>query len=79
MDRQSISTEISNMAAKMSPPAAVTGTMIVGIPVDEWIKWGTLLYLACMITHFVWKWWREIKAARQQDAEEAAKKSRKNK
>jgi hypothetical protein len=30
--------------ASLTPPAAVTGISLMGIPLNEWILWGTFIY-----------------------------------
>lgn len=38
-------------ATKLSPPAAVLGAHVAGMPVAEWIQWLTLIYLVMLIGH----------------------------
>lgn len=56
------------MTMKAAPPLTVAGASLLGVPLDDWIKWGTLIYLVVMIGHQCWKWWREWKKAKQEDA-----------
>jgi hypothetical protein len=43
------------MVAKASPPIAVIGAQIAGIPVADWVQWITLLYVLLMLVHKAWQ------------------------
>jgi hypothetical protein len=60
---------VSVMAAKATPPLAVVGANLMGIPISDWVQYVTLIYVSLMAAHFVWKWRREIKKANKEDAE----------
>ena len=42
---------LATAATKLSPPAAVLGAHVAGMPVAEWIQWLTLIYLVMLIGH----------------------------
>lgn len=47
------------MTVKATPPAAVIGANLVGMPVAEWVQWATLVYVVMMIAHKGWQMWRD--------------------
>lgn len=47
------------------PPAAVTGLMIMGVPVETWIQIGTLAYLAIAIAIALPKLFRMLSDVRE--------------
>lgn len=53
------------MSMKAAPPVTVTGAMLAGVAVDDWIKWATLLYVVMMITHKGWHMFKEWKSGRE--------------
>lgn len=55
------------MAAKAAPPLAVVGANLAGVSITDWVQYATLIYVVMMSVHFVWKWYREIKAANKED------------
>lgn len=59
------------MAAKAVPPVTVVGATLVGLPLDDWIKYATLIYVVVMAGHQLWKWHREWKTARKEDDKSA--------
>jgi hypothetical protein len=42
---------LATAATKLSPPAAVLGAHVMGMPIAEWIQWLTLIYLIMLIGH----------------------------
>lgn len=53
-------TTVAYEAVKAAPPAAVTYALYVaGMSLDDWVKIGTLMYLAVQFGYLIWKWWRE--------------------
>lgn len=44
----------TTMTAKAAPPIAVLGMQLMGVAVDDWIKWITLAYVVLMLLHKVW-------------------------
>ena len=48
------------IATKLSPPAAVLGAHIAGIPVAEWIQWLTLIYLLMLVGHKAFQIGRDV-------------------
>lgn len=59
----------SMIAAKSAPPIAYVTATLAGVPVETWISYATLLYLACMIASWVWanliKPWQASKCKRR--------------
>ena len=43
------------MAAKIAPPIAVVGAQIAGWDVPAMVQWLTLIYVALMIIHKLWR------------------------
>ena len=52
--------DVASAVAQATPPVYVTGAQLRGIPVDDWIKYGTLLYLACQFVVIAPKLWGSI-------------------
>lgn len=53
------------MTAKATPPLAVVGANLAGIPVSDWVQYVTLAYVVVMLAHKVWSWYREWKPKRR--------------
>jgi len=49
--------DVATEGAKLAPVGAVSGAMIFGIPVADWIAWATLLYLLGLIGLMIPKYW----------------------
>jgi hypothetical protein len=45
---------VTTISAKAAPPAAVIGMQLMGVAVDDWIKWVTLAYVCLMVAHKLW-------------------------
>ena len=50
--------DIATEAAKASPPVAVAGATIAGMPVNELVLWVTLIYLVLQIGFLLYRWGR---------------------
>lgn len=48
-------------AVKVSPPASYIGATLMGVPMEHWVSALTIIYMALLIGHFVFKRWREWK------------------
>lgn len=57
------------IAAKSAPPIAYVTATLAGVPLETWISYATLLYLACMIASWGYanlvKPWRARTAKRR--------------
>jgi hypothetical protein len=52
--------DVASAAAQAAPPVGVTGSMILGHPVADWILYGTALYLVCQFIVIAPKVYRTI-------------------
>lgn len=52
-----VATDIIKDAVKVAPPTAISGSMIAGLPVENWVQWATLIYVVCMIVWQLFKFW----------------------
>ena len=50
--------DLATEAAKASPPVAVAGATIAGMPVNELVLWVTLIYLVLQIGFLLYRWGR---------------------
>lgn len=50
--------DITNEAAKASPPVAVVTATLAGVTVNDLILWATLLYLVLQIGFLLYRWGR---------------------
>jgi len=50
--------DIATEAAKASPPVAVAGATIAGMPVNDLVLWVTLIYLVLQIGFLLYRWGR---------------------
>jgi len=48
---------------KLSPPAAVLGAHVMGMPVAEWIQWLTVVYLLLLIGHKLYVIVKDVRQA----------------
>ncbi|NUX98788.1 hypothetical protein [Paraburkholderia youngii] len=39
--------EVASAVVQASPPVYTSGSLILGHPVNDWVMYGTALYLAC--------------------------------
>jgi len=49
------------IAAKATPPAAVSVATLAGYPVSEILVWATLIYTVIMIGHKVYQIYKEVR------------------
>jgi hypothetical protein len=50
--------DLATEAAKASPPVAVAGATIAGMPVNNLVLWATLIYLVLQIGFLLYRWGR---------------------
>jgi len=50
--------DIATEAAKASPPVAVAGATIAGMPINDLVLWATLVYLVLQIGFLLYRWGR---------------------
>ena len=50
--------DLATEAAKASPPVAVAGATIAGMPVNDLVLWVTLIYLVLQIGFLLYRWGR---------------------
>jgi hypothetical protein len=50
--------DIATEAAKASPPVAVAGATIAGMPINDLVLWVTLIYLVLQIGFLLYRWGR---------------------
>jgi hypothetical protein len=48
--------DIATEAAKASPPVAVAGATIAGMPINDLVLWVTLIYLVLQIGFLLYRW-----------------------
>jgi hypothetical protein len=53
--------DVASAAAQVSPPVGVTGSLLFGHPVADWIMYGTGVYLLCQFIVIAPKVWRTIR------------------
>lgn len=66
MDNQNIVQATAIEAVKSAPPVAVTGAMIAGMTLSDWVTVLTVIYLLLQIAVLLLKVWRERRAEREQ-------------
>jgi hypothetical protein len=49
-------TEIVAEAIRATPPVAVAGATVAGVPLNEIVLWLTIVYLVLQIGFLAWKW-----------------------
>lgn len=49
-------------AAKVAPAAGVSGAKLMGLPVNDWVAWLTLIYIIGLLIHQSFKHYQAIKA-----------------
>lgn len=66
MSKENVSTTETTtyMVTKVTPPVAVVAGNIAGLSLPELVQWATLLYLALMISHKVWRMYKEWKSGK---------------
>jgi len=52
------------LASVKSTVAAVTADRILGLSLNDWMLWLTILFLLLQISYLVWKWQKEWKKGR---------------
>jgi hypothetical protein len=52
---------VATVTTKLSPPAAVLGAHVLGMPVAEWIQWLTVIYLLLLIGHKLYVIVKDVK------------------
>ncbi|HEY5801852.1 MAG TPA: hypothetical protein VIT92_16645 [Burkholderiaceae bacterium] len=52
------------MTTKTAPPLTVIGATMMGVPVEKWVQWVTLVYVLVMLGHKLWTWHRQWKAGK---------------
>ena len=50
--------DIAAEAAKASPPVAVAGATVAGMPINDLVLWATLIYLVLQIGFLLYRWGR---------------------
>jgi hypothetical protein len=55
--------EITDAAVKVSPPVAVTGLSIAGLPLSDWVYILTAVYITFQIVCIVPRAWRILRGA----------------
>lgn len=66
MDNQNIVQAAAIEAVKSAPPVAVTGAMIAGMTLSDWVTVLTGVYVLLQIAVLLLKAWRERRAEREQ-------------
>jgi len=59
-------------AAKVAPPLTVTGTLIAGLPLSEWVYITTIFYTLLQTGYFIWKLVHKEKVKLKEAAEKKA-------
>lgn len=54
------SRDVASAAVQAAPPVGVTGSLILGRPLSDWIMYGTLVYLVCQFIVIAPKVYRTI-------------------
>lgn len=67
MDNQNIVQAAAIEAVKSAPPVAVTGAMIAGMTLSDWVTVLTGIYVLLQIAVLLLKAWRERLAERKQE------------
>jgi len=62
--------ETSIAAAKASFPTGVVLMTLGGIALQDWVFILTLIYLVVQIGHLIWRWVRDVREEKEEDAEE---------
>lgn len=60
----SVAEPVSAMAAKAAPPVAVVGAHAAGLTLPDVVQILTGIYVALMIAHKAWHWWREVRTGK---------------
>lgn len=56
---------VSGTALKVTPPlAAVTADRVLGLTLNDWMLWLTIVFLLLQIGYLIWKWQKEWKKDR---------------
>ena len=50
--------DLATETAKASPPVAVAGATVAGMPINDLVLWVTLIYLALQIGFLLYRWSR---------------------
>lgn len=56
--------EVGAAAAKGAPSAGVSGLILLGYPVHEWVVVITGLYTLALLGNLMWRWRRDWRASR---------------
>lgn len=67
MDNQNIVQAAAIEAVKSAPPVAVTGAMIAGMTLSDWVTVLTGIYVLLQIAVLLLKAWRERRAECKQE------------
>lgn len=54
-----VSGEMLAAARNASPPVAVSGLVLGGVSLQDWVFILTIVYLLAQTAYLGWKWWRE--------------------
>ncbi|HEF4776439.1 hypothetical protein KTE28_18345 [Burkholderia multivorans] len=52
--------DVASAVVQAAPPVGVTGSLILGHPLNDWIMYGTGLYLVCQFIVIAPKVWRTL-------------------
>lgn len=58
-------------ASRVAPPIAVTGTLVLGLPLAEWVYITTILYTLLQTGYFIWKLVHKEKVKLKEELKEA--------
>lgn len=62
--------ETTIAAAKAAPPAGVVLATLGGIAIQDWVFILTLIYLVVQIGYLIWRWLRDVREEKEEDAGE---------
>lgn len=68
--RDEIIGSVGSAVAKAAPPVAVAGSVVAGASLDRIVLVLTAIYLVGQISYLGWKWVREWRQARRNEAAE---------
>lgn len=72
MNLESHATEYVAVAGKASPPIAVSGAAIAGIPLQDWVLTATLVYTVLQVGLLIYNFMKQRARDRVQEARDAA-------
>lgn len=57
--------DVAVATATMVAPVSVTGWMLMGHPVEDWVVLGTLLQLCLTLPYWIWRISRDVRQSRR--------------